>query len=210
MEEKEAKRNSTNVRYDVIMAEFEKTLAQIGHYGAETYGDLNWQKSRLRGGKGPVNHIRKHLTDYRLGEPYDHPEIGTDKKIHLAAIAFNAMMEFWYESQPAEQLKDVLHELLCPHGFNPETLECCECTPFVRSVKLCPHGINTANAQCDRCITLQRLQGILKETTFCPHGIDTTLVNCSECIREEERLKHHPHCNFRLRGGPCNCNYKNS
>lgn len=199
MEEKEAKRNSTNVRYDVIMAEFEKTLAQIGHYGAETYGDLNWQKSRLRGGKGPINHIRKHLTDYRLGEPYDHPEIGTDKKIHLAAIAFNAMMEFWYESQPAGQSTST-------------TIESVEQSTPIHEL-ICPHGINVMNVMCDLCgrdATLQRLQGILKETAFCPHGFNTILAKCPKCIREEERLKHHLHCNYQLRGGRCNCNYKNS
>lgn len=92
----EAKRNITPVRYDVIYAEFLKVMGQIGHYGAETYGDLNWHKSRLSGGKGPVNHMMKHLISYQKSEPYDHKEIGADPKIHLAAVAFNAMMEFWY------------------------------------------------------------------------------------------------------------------
>jgi hypothetical protein len=38
-----------------------------------------------------------HLMQYQSGELYDHAEIGTSKSIHLVAIAYNAMMEFWYE-----------------------------------------------------------------------------------------------------------------
>lgn len=98
----EAKRNPTSVRYDILDPEFLKCLAQIGHYGAEKYGDLNWQKSRLGADKSPVNHIYKHLGAYRNSEPYDHKELGQARKWHLAAIAFNAMMEFWYESNDRE------------------------------------------------------------------------------------------------------------
>lgn len=93
----EAKRDHSGVRYDIIMPEFENFMAKIGFYGAQHYGDFNWQKSRLTGNKSPINHIREHLYQYQINEPYDHPEIGIERKIHLAAIAFNAMMEFWYE-----------------------------------------------------------------------------------------------------------------
>lgn len=96
---KEAKRNPTSVRYDILDPDFLKSLAQIAHYGAEKYGDLNWHKSRLEGDKGCINHIYKHLGAYRNAEPYDHQELGQSRKWHLAAIAFNAMMEFWYENQ---------------------------------------------------------------------------------------------------------------
>jgi Domain of unknown function (DUF5664) len=95
----EAKRNKIGLRFDIIDPNFLKALAQIGYYGADKYGDLNWQKSRLDGEKGPINHIYDHLHKYRTREPYDHEVIGTKRKYHLAAIAFNAMMEFWYEEQ---------------------------------------------------------------------------------------------------------------
>jgi hypothetical protein len=95
-----AKRDPSKVRYDILVPEFEHFMAQIANYGAEHYGDLNYQKSRLVGNQSPINHIREHLFQYLSSEPYDHPEIGTDRKIHLAAIAFNAMIEFWYESHP--------------------------------------------------------------------------------------------------------------
>jgi hypothetical protein len=94
----EAKRNPSSLRYDILYPEFEKMLAAIAHYGVENYGEGNWMKSRLIGDKGPINHIKKHVVKYQLREPFDHPEIGTaERKGHLAAIAFNAMMEFWYE-----------------------------------------------------------------------------------------------------------------
>jgi hypothetical protein len=93
----EAIRDPVSVRFDILYPAFLRKMAEIGAFGAEKYGDLNWQKSRLEGGKGPVNHLMKHTTSYLLKEKYDHPELGTDRKIHLAAIAFNAMMEYWYE-----------------------------------------------------------------------------------------------------------------
>ncbi len=96
-DETEAKRNPSAYRYDVIAASFLEAMASIGAYGAITYGDFNWHKSRLEGDKGPINHIYKHLTSYREAMPYDHLEVGKDRKFHLAAIAFNAMMEWWYE-----------------------------------------------------------------------------------------------------------------
>lgn len=95
----EAQRNPISVRYDILDPDFLKSLAQIAHYGAEIYGDFNWHKSRLEGDKSPVNHIYKHLGAYRNAEPYDHKELGQARKWHLAAVAFNAMMEFWYENQ---------------------------------------------------------------------------------------------------------------
>ena len=100
VEKQEAKRDPSGVRFDILIAEFELLQAQIANYGAQHYGDYNWQKSRMQGDKSPLNHIREHLNQYQRNIPYDHPEIGTDRKIHLAAIAFNAMMEFWYECHP--------------------------------------------------------------------------------------------------------------
>lgn len=90
---KKATRNPTSFRYDILDAAFLHCMAEIGHYGAEKYGDLNWQLSRMSGSNGPINHIYDHLRQYRSGESHD--KFGT-RKHQLAAIAFNAMMEFWY------------------------------------------------------------------------------------------------------------------
>lgn len=98
-------RDPVDVRYDVIYAEFLRVMAKIGAVGAEKYGDFNWHKSRLTGANGPINHIHKHLVSYELREKYDHKEIGEDYKIHLAAIAFNAMMEYWYCENLVEPTK---------------------------------------------------------------------------------------------------------
>lgn len=92
----EAIRVTQDIRYDILDPIFLEMLAKIADYGAKKYGEYNWHKSRLEGDKSPINHIYKHLKSYRLNEPYDHSELGNDKEWHLAAIAFNAMMEFYY------------------------------------------------------------------------------------------------------------------
>jgi hypothetical protein len=92
-----AKRISHPLRYDILDPEFLEILAKIADYGAKKYGDFNWQKSHLEGDKSTINHIYKHLKSFRMNEAYDHPEIaGAGKEMHLAAIAFNAMMEFYW------------------------------------------------------------------------------------------------------------------
>ena len=95
-----AKRDPVSFRFDILDPEFLQALAAIADYGAKKYGDLNWHKSRLTGDKSPVNHMFKHLLQYQGEMKYDHPEIGSERKLHLAAVAFNAMMEFWYECHP--------------------------------------------------------------------------------------------------------------
>jgi dATP/dGTP diphosphohydrolase len=92
----EAKRNPQNLRYDILDPLFLEHLARIADYGAKKYGDLNWHQSHLEGDKSAINHIYKHLKSFRLEEPYDHQELGSGKEWHLAAIAFNAMMEFYW------------------------------------------------------------------------------------------------------------------
>lgn len=101
----EAKRDSKELRYDILYPPFLYALASIASYGAKKYGDYNWTKSRLTGDKGPINHIYEHLGNYQEGIDYDHSSVGTDKKYHLAAIALNAMMEFWYESNELDTSK---------------------------------------------------------------------------------------------------------
>ena len=96
-EKQKAQRLDLGIRYDLLLPEFLRAMARIGQYGAEKYGEPNYQKSRMTGKDGPPNHILAHLNRYMLREGYDHEAIGTDRKYHLAAIAFNAMMEWFYE-----------------------------------------------------------------------------------------------------------------
>lgn len=89
-----AQRNAVEFRYDILDPRFIEMMAVLANYGAEKYGDFNWQKSKLGGEKSPVNHIHQHLVDYQLNREYDH--FDGDIRWHLIAIAFNAMMEFYW------------------------------------------------------------------------------------------------------------------
>jgi hypothetical protein len=94
----EATRHKVNYRYDILSPEFIHKMAQIAAYGGEKYGDYNFMKPGMTGDKSPVNHMYEHLNEYRQGNLYDHVDIGESHLIHLAAIAFNAMMEFMIQS----------------------------------------------------------------------------------------------------------------
>jgi Domain of unknown function (DUF5664) len=100
-----AKRVSHSIRYDILDPEFLECMAMVADYGAKKYGEYNWQLSRLDGDKSPINHIYKHLKSLRMDEPYDHKEIGETKKWHCIAIAFNAMMEFWWLNKEEKESK---------------------------------------------------------------------------------------------------------
>ena len=95
-----AKREPVDYRYDAINPLFLKCLARIGAYGAEKYGSFdNYKESRLTGDKSPINHIYEHLRAYREEEPYERFDGHT--RWHLVAIAYNAMMEFFYQEDKA-------------------------------------------------------------------------------------------------------------
>lgn len=84
-------------RYDALNPEFEKMLAKIASYADDKYGDCHLYAKlpdRLRGEKSPINHIREHLRQYIAMETYD--KFDGDLGWHLAAIAYNAMMELHY------------------------------------------------------------------------------------------------------------------
>lgn len=96
-----ARRDPVRYRYDVLYWNFIHAMAEIGHFGAEKYGEFNYRQPGLQRDKSPINHIANHLRKFIENEPYDHSEIGNACKLHLAAIAFNAMMAFWHEEHPA-------------------------------------------------------------------------------------------------------------
>jgi hypothetical protein len=88
------KRQPVTFRYDALNHDFIKLLAEIAYYAANKYGSAEqYADGRLEGEKSPVNHIYEHLRQYQTGEKHDH--FG-DPIYHLAAIAYNAMMEALY------------------------------------------------------------------------------------------------------------------
>jgi hypothetical protein len=89
------KRVPVDYRYDALNPTFLKWMAKIGAYAAEKYGSWEqYRDGRLEGEKSPVNHIHEHLRAYVMGEPHDH--FDGDVRWHLVAVAYNAMMEFFY------------------------------------------------------------------------------------------------------------------
>ncbi len=98
MSENAPKRDPVDFRYDAIHPTFLKWMACIGAYADNKYGAWDQYKSaRLVGDKAPVNHIFEHLRQYQEGEMYDH--FDGDTRWHLVAIAYNAMMEFYYHTR---------------------------------------------------------------------------------------------------------------
>jgi len=86
-------RQPVDYNYNQLDWEFINAMARIGKYGADKYGEGSWKKKvkDLISDKSPTNHIAEHLKAYMTGEGHDH--FG-DNKMNLAAIAYNAMMEF--------------------------------------------------------------------------------------------------------------------
>lgn len=87
-----AMRDPVYVRYDLIPPESLQAIAEVFDTGAKHYGERNWQQSRLKGEKSPVNHALAHLYEY----------IKTGNKKELAHAAVNCMMEYWYEEMGTE------------------------------------------------------------------------------------------------------------
>jgi len=87
-------RNPVMFRFDGLNWDFIKLLAEIAHYADNKYGSCEqYSTGTLDKEKSPVNHIAEHLRQYVTGAPHDH--FG-DRIYHLAAIAYNAMMEALY------------------------------------------------------------------------------------------------------------------
>lgn len=91
---KEAVRHPVDYRYDALNWDFIKAMAQIAKYADEKYGDApQYVHTRLEKDASPMNHIAEHTREYLHGEVHD--KFG-NLEMQLAAIAYNAMMEFHY------------------------------------------------------------------------------------------------------------------
>jgi dATP/dGTP diphosphohydrolase, N-terminal len=106
MADEKVKRVPVDYIYTALNPDFLKALARIAKYAEEKYGSWSqYTAARLEGDKSCINHIYEHLRQYQLGEPHD--KFG-DLKMQLAAVAYNAMMEWHY----LEKFGPVAHPLL--------------------------------------------------------------------------------------------------
>ena len=113
----EAKRNKCGVRFDIIPAECLIEVAKVLSISAERYGTNNWQKSRMTGENGPMNHALKHLINYQAGIP---DEDGPELEIHLTHAIVNLMFEFWYvknlDNKPVANVSEVYKKSCVMHN----------------------------------------------------------------------------------------------
>ena len=104
--ENQPKRAEVTFRYDSLNHDFIKMLAEIAYYAGIKYGSPEqYATGRLTGEKSPVNHIYEHLRQYQTGEQHDHFK---DSRYHLAAIAYNAMMEYYYHTMFGQLVSPLL------------------------------------------------------------------------------------------------------
>lgn len=83
-----------NFNYAGLNWDFLKLLGEIAVYAADKYGSAEqYADIRPQGEQSPLNHIMEHARQYMARETHDK---FVDLKYHLAAIAYNAMMEFYY------------------------------------------------------------------------------------------------------------------
>lgn len=91
------KRQSVDHQTSRLYWPFIIAMGKIAHYANTKYGSVEqYADGRLEGEKSPINHIAGHISDYVSRTPHD--KFGT-LEMQLAAIAYNAMMEFVYLRQ---------------------------------------------------------------------------------------------------------------
>jgi Domain of unknown function (DUF5664) len=88
-----ATRSGTKPRYDLITAEFLKSLGETLDHGAKEYGELNWQKADERFAKDAINHLLEHVYNFISGDRSED---------HLSHAAVNLMFIQWYNSRNPE------------------------------------------------------------------------------------------------------------
>jgi hypothetical protein len=89
-----AKRVPVNYQYHQLNWDFIHGMAAVAMYASEKYGSVQqYANSRLLGEKSPMNHLLDHYRQYVTGQPHDH---FNTIEAHLVAIAYNAMMEYFY------------------------------------------------------------------------------------------------------------------
>lgn len=86
--------NRPRLPIETLDLEFINAMMEIGKLGQLHHGEHHYQDIEDRPkDRNILVHLADHYTSYRLKEPHD---LG-DTSYHLAAVAFNAMMEYyWY------------------------------------------------------------------------------------------------------------------
>ncbi len=111
-----ALRNQVNYRLDALNWDFLKLMAEVAAYADSKYGNaVQYTESRLEGDKSPTNHIAEHLHTYLKREVHDH--FGTLKH-QLAAIAYGAMIEFYYLKNGGPTSCDALYRPVGTYDFS--------------------------------------------------------------------------------------------
>ena len=100
-------RVKVNFDYEGLNWDFIKLLAEIASYARGKYGSIDqYADVYPKGEQSPLNHIAEHMRQYMARELHD--KFG-DLKHQLAAIAYNAMMEFYYLEHGGPTVGDKLY-----------------------------------------------------------------------------------------------------
>lgn len=104
-----AKFDSGKARFDLIVPEFELTMAIILTQGAKTHGEYSWQ-TLDRAEARYTAALKRHVNAMHRGEVLD-PDSGQS---HAGHIAVNAMFLDWIQRQQAHrsQLERMRHEII--------------------------------------------------------------------------------------------------
>lgn len=93
-------------KYESLVAEFLKTMNDIGRYGSEKYPHTDFKLALARGEnpdfgtRDMIQHVLDHIKSYEAKLHHDHFHT---LKHQLAAAAFNLMMEFIKQGLETEQ-----------------------------------------------------------------------------------------------------------
>ena len=96
---------------DFLLPKFLEAMNDIGRYGHEKYGEFSFHHRATLGdtsrGDHPrttpeaiARHARQHFEMHLARIPHDHFQT---RRHQLAAVAFNAMMEFYFAGLEAEK-----------------------------------------------------------------------------------------------------------
>ncbi|WP_446744313.1 hypothetical protein [Silvibacterium acidisoli] len=99
-------------QFPFLLKSFLDDMNAIGQYGHEKYGDFSFHARALKGdtsrGDHPrttpeaiAEHAKEHFAMFLRGESHDH--FGT-RRHQLAAVAFNAMMEYYFAEMEREPI----------------------------------------------------------------------------------------------------------
>jgi hypothetical protein len=95
---------ASSTQYEFLNAKFLEAMNEIGSYGNDKYGKDSFHQRAKAGDRSRgslartdpeviINHAQNHGSEYLAGVPHDHFHT---RKHQLAAVAFNAMMEFYF------------------------------------------------------------------------------------------------------------------